>query len=223
MSNDPRAVTSARRQAHCPSEGRAHTARSPALTWTLTAFLLGAPCLLSACGDSRRKEKEVKEIVMLLEQCPDWQTVGADDARTRKQIMACVEKISQYPLESIREAMEEYITELDESGEPSIRVGKLCVVNKYVFNVPQGVPRGAGRLFGGWLTADMVSNADREYDDMLWPLSVGPVGDLVLSGVPLAYNGPPYFALAAFDYYEKEYGRRMLGSKGGARGGVSGR
>jgi hypothetical protein len=77
------------------------------------------------------------------------------------------------------------------------------VLNRYIFAVPDQVPRGSPR-FGSFFGIPY----DDQYVNELWPLSVDAAGKLELTGTFAGYYGAGYLALEEFDYFRDTFGAR---------------
>jgi hypothetical protein len=157
---------------------------------------------------------EANEIVEKLEACPAWSETypgGAtypDNGKARKQIVKLLEEIRQYPLDVVRAGIKQYVSKKQESatGYDVAEMSRLYLLNKYIFVIPEKVPFGLARFFGGWSGIPHGS----EGTELLWPFSKNPDGTLSLTGDFGGYNGPKYAAIDAFDYYREVFGKRKM-------------
>jgi hypothetical protein len=147
----------------------------------------------------------VKEVEALIKGIPAWSKLSPSDEKGRRKVMAAMKKLSQYDLNVLRKAMENFIAKKRQSrgGYDVDDMSRLFILNRYLFNVPDKVPIGAPH-FGAF--AGVPSDAHSVND--LWPLSFDASGKLILSGNFAGYFGDDYLALEEFDHFAKKYGAR---------------
>jgi hypothetical protein len=181
--------------------------------WREFSFLLALLFLVTSCNrnDSIPKAastmpitEDVQIVVKILEQMPDWTTFSLNKthARERAAIEEGVRRVANYDLDTIRTAMAIY----DTADAPGA-MGKLFVLNRYLFNLPEEVPTRSphSQAFGGgWLGQPAKEDAV----SLRWPWSIDAEGTWRLTGQFGGFMGPPYDALGAFDYYRKHFGKR---------------
>jgi hypothetical protein len=151
-----------------------------------------------------------EEILTILRKAPVWTDLSRTNPKDPKidLLKNAVASISHYKLPDIRAACERYFEEAKRSnGDPDFdALGKLLILNRYLFAVPQSEPDVQKvRFFGGWRGGPR--KADLTSDDMLWPLQNSPSG-LQLVGRDHGYLGEPYRPVAEFDYFRETYGLR---------------
>lgn len=149
-------------------------------------------------------QNEVDEVIALLENCPYWTRLSNEDSDKADLILSIMEKISKYNINVIRKAVDAYLAK--HRGNPYEIVAfesRVFILNRYVFRVSE---RGIfeNGTFGGWAG---VPHQEKEIN-WLWPLSYSSNGQLKLTGKFAGYFGPPYSAIAEFDYFYKAYGLR---------------
>jgi hypothetical protein len=144
---------------------------------------------------------------------PDWTlfSLNKENSQERQQIKDAARRISTYDLDLIRLAFERRM-----KNNP-LEFGKLFVLNKYLFNLPDAIRRDSPHFQffgGGWVGMPMTGDPNKRNDSdelsLRWPWSVDDDGKWQLTGKFGGFNGPPYDALAAFDYYGKQFGKREM-------------
>jgi hypothetical protein len=157
-----------------------------------------------------------------IERMPDWaslppsETEGAgfgdrdpSEAEIEAQIESIAHLISTYDVRQIRAGFSIYMKRHGKRGDPEgfSTDTKLFVLTKYLFNLPEILPRDAwrGRGFEGiWVG---LPRSDKGVS-IRWPWSEDVNGEWHLTGRFLGYFGPPYEPLRAFDGYLANFGRR---------------
>jgi len=175
-------------------------------------------------GDTKARESEsegvslsqsiMENIVKKLDSCPNWEKT--EDPRERAAIVVILEEIRQYPLDTIRLAIAEFLRRDPSQKED----GKLYALIVYLFDLPEKYPRKDAMFFKGydrddWLK-ERIAGKDTShipYVNMMWPFSYGPNGSLVLSGIPIGTSGSRFNPLEAFDYYREIFGLRKFEHK----------
>lgn len=149
-------------------------------------------------------EATIDEIVNMLIACPAWSVMAEDDITTREEMMNTMEEVSKTDLDILYKALVEYESRLKKLNRYDISaMSRLFVLNRYIFAVPEKLPQDQVRGFGGF-----VVPVDDNGVNTMWPLAVGSDGNLVLVGFFLGYWGPPYQAVAEFEYLREEFGIR---------------
>lgn len=165
-------------------------------------------------------DADVASIIDALEKMPDWTVIPltADRGKERERIEEAIATLATYRLDEIRQAIEKYSAEhITTPGRRLMEAqGKLLILNKSLFCLPERVRRDSPhfRYFGGgWLGLPVSGDPEvpRPSDEMdiRWPWSVEESGAWRLTGRYAGFNGVPYDALAAFDYYREVFGRRQ--------------
>ena len=180
----------------------------------LISVLLIVACISCKKSDNVVCPEEANEIVQRLESCPAWNGIypGSamypDNTKARKQIVKLLEEMRQYPLDIVRAGIAKYVSEKQKSatGYNIAEMSRLYLLNKYIFAIPEKVPFGLVRFFGGWSGIPHGS----EGTELLWPFSKNPDGTLSLTGDFGGYYGPKYAAIDAFDYYCEVFGKRKM-------------
>ncbi len=182
--------------------------------WGATmAGLASLSCRDVAGGSAEVRSREqkmvrpVSEILEVLLDMPCWSEVGHYDQTGRCRMTGALQRISEFPLNDIRAAMEEYIRRSRQStnGYDVCAMSRLYVLNKYLFRIPEQVPRSSAKFFGGWMGIPY----DDEHVSMAWPVSETSNGERAITGVGAGFMGGEYQALAAFDYYRATFGTRF--------------
>lgn len=109
-------------------------------------------------------------------------------------------EIDQYPTDIIRKGITLFYHP-DASVED---MGRLLILNKFLFKLPEWLPEHSCPRFGGWLN---IPERDGQIN-ILWPFSRDKNGNMMLTHRFSGYLGEAYMALEAFDYYLNKYGRR---------------
>lgn len=157
-------------------------------------------------------EDSIPHIITTLEKCPAWTNMEIEDTAEKESLLECLDELSTYETSILRKAIEQFISEeRRREKDSSIDVvdvfndlSKLFVLNRYIFDVPAKSSRQDSRSFGGFWG---VPGDDKEVN-RLWPLGTTPDGELDLVGECQGYTGPPFRALAEFDYFNERFGRR---------------
>ncbi|MGC4043614.1 MAG: hypothetical protein QM758_07390 [Armatimonas sp.] len=157
--------------------------------------------------------KNVLEIVHIIERCPSWADaafhIRRDDAK-KKQILNNLLAISKYPITDIEKAIIEYIKKKDLPGGGNLsnysvsEMAKIFILNRYLFNVPETIPMKKHNNFLGFY--------GMPYNDqtigLMWPLGFDKKGDLIILDAACFYNGPRYMGIEEFRYFKSLYGLR---------------
>ena len=179
------------------------------LFFTLTCVFWIAGCTEN--GGEGEEGDSIAAVVSLLEEMPHWALLSPDQRHTKKwrEIELTVRTIAEYDLDVIRAAMATFSVE-SRYGE-----GKLYVINKYLFDLPETVRRDsphfpyiAGEWSGLPITGDSFNPRPSDEVSARWPWRQEEDGTWRLTGTFAGYFGAPYDALAAFDYYRENFGRR---------------
>jgi hypothetical protein len=85
-------------------------------------------------------------------------------------------------------------------------MSRLFVLNRYLFDLPPKARIDRGKVYGlgfcRWVEGNEIP--------LLWPFSRTDDGtSLSLTGRFRGYMGHEYLAVPAFDYYNRQYGRRQ--------------
>ncbi len=147
----------------------------------------------------------VDEVFGLIDSCPAWSDIRADDLVTQNKILAACEKISTYKLAIIKQAINKYINSKKKADMYDVSsMSRLFILNRYIFKVPSkaSFDRGA---FGGWHGVP----SDAKEVNWLWPLSLDVNGKIQLINKFRGYTGHEFLALQEFDYFEQQFGLRL--------------
>ena len=159
-------------------------------------------------GKSRKTMQEDTKIALLekLNKAPTWTNIYKDQQELKKDLLSVLFEIAGYDTENIRNFLLEYIRNVSDvlGGMNINKMSNIFVLNRLIFNVPSKIPANKARFFGGWAGVPH----DENYVDMLWPLSFLDE-HLDLVGEFRGYYGDVYDAIGEFDYFLREYGRRI--------------
>jgi hypothetical protein len=145
----------------------------------------------------------VDDLIGVLESCPAWSALDRDDIAGRRRVLECLRPFQRADTALVRQVLQQF--ESKHRDDPSDEVFKLFVLNRYLFNVPPRVSAGDAKFFDAWRVTRYDGKGGA---DLLWPLSIDESGRLVLTAAAGGYSGPPYRALAEFDYFCQRFGRR---------------
>jgi hypothetical protein len=141
----------------------------------------------------------------LIESCPTWTGTGQNDTQRKAAIMRHLQDLRQFNLPTLREGLRRFVEEREITRTYDLdAMCKLFLLNRYVFDVPQWVPREQSVAFGAWMG---IPEEDSRIN-VLWPLAVNGAGHLELAGRNIGYLGADFRALDEFDYFAKQYGPR---------------
>jgi len=212
------------------------------LHWRTVLILLGlsavtAPPAFPADVMTILREDSVDKIGGLLRSLPDWPCLPEDggeksvaeanaDADELERIM---EQIATFDTDSLREAVVRYYREIHSRRTKAVEE-HLILLNKFLFNLPERVPRGSRHFEmlcqGGNLGGRKKVVADAQLfgfnSDELparWPWYEDFDGrwrfwvTRGMNGALITF-GPPYAAVEVFDYCLREFGRREIRADG---------
>jgi hypothetical protein len=189
--------------------------RACTIFWVVVAVLLGCS-RQSSERDSGTPAlgAEAMSLVKTLDQMPDWTSISVNDPAVARhaEIESACREVAKHSTETIRLAFAYY----EQNRFPDLAAeGKLFVLNRYLFDVPSLVRRDSPyfRLYGGWGAPESGEPRNPQPTDTLdlrWPWSVGPDGELRLTGHFGGYMGPPYDALGEFDFWSANFNRRKI-------------
>lgn len=154
----------------------------------------------------KRKDKMNIEVIQLIENCPAWSEISISDKSALDKISICLEKVSKYETNVIRDAIRIYLTDRQSKNTYYVsEMSRLFLLNRYIFNIPsEPVPLRQVIPYGGWAGRPM----DGQKIDLLWPFTIGTDNKLHLTARFQGYGGPSYSGLEEFDDLNKKYGRR---------------
>lgn len=147
---------------------------------------------------------EVKQVIEILSSMPSWADEQVLEVGLFPKIKTDMQLIARQNMETIKEAMMDYINMASKSSEgySTLEMGKLFVLNRYLFNVPQ-FEKLDRPGFGGFLGIPVENGRV----NMLWPL-VNEASELVLRYGFKGYSGESYLAMQELQYFQKRYGVR---------------
>ena len=200
---------------------RRHSAFALAVSIVLV-LLVGCAKHSLQNGSEAVNADSVQEIVVALEGMPNWRgfSLNKDYPEERALIEATVRRIARYDLDTVREAIEAYESRREEPfgrEGPGTVAGKLLILNKFLFDLPETVRADSGHFlfFGGhWVGLPVTGGTDASEGSGLmyirWPWSADSDGTWRLTGDFGGFFGPPYRPLDAFDHYRKAFGKRVI-------------
>jgi hypothetical protein len=175
------------------------------LAWILFILLPGCDGGSPAPGTSSA-DAAVNDLIHVIDSCPDWTFLSSDDASGRQRVLDSLRPFQRTDTAIIREVVKRVESKYSkEPGYDGHGLDKLFVLNRYVFNVPSSVPARGAQFFDAWRKTRVREDGSA---DLLWPLSMDEAGLLSLTSPAAGYCGPPYRALAEFDYFNQRFGRR---------------
>ncbi|HMV83057.1 MAG TPA: hypothetical protein PLD20_07485 [Blastocatellia bacterium] len=176
--------------------------------------IIGNSChqVRSVKPDQVRQSQEINEqtlqIVELINSSPSWwdsyPNYVFSDAKLQ-ELQACLKQIAKHDTQIIRDAVKAYYSQHSSQGSYNAdEKGKLFLLNRYVFNVPNksvnDIPSEVGWFYYG-----------EENTDLLWPLSeVDKEGNIKLGLRHAVYTGQRYYPLEEFDFFNRRFGRREI-------------
>ena len=111
----------------------------------------------------------------------------------------------------LRDALERYVSKRQAEDNYSIgEMGKLFILNRYLFNVPSSSELKQASFFGAWYGVP----ENERYVNLLWPLKIENNGKLTLVGEFSGYFGPDFRAVEEFDYFHRRFGCRVRNGRG---------
>lgn len=147
----------------------------------------------------------MKEIKDILNGMHPWARIEKGDDELTKDIVADLNKICQYPVQEIRNAIQSFVDDCQKSDEgyTTDQMSKLYVLNRYLFELPVFEDLNEPRFAA--IRGIPVENHSL---NVLWPLEIGKNGELELSGIFKGYYGESYQAIKEFDHFKNKYGVR---------------
>jgi hypothetical protein len=156
-------------------------------------------------GQGRRMGEGVAKTVGELRSMPAWSELPAGDRKGLDTVMRRLQQLSKQRDATLRAAFSAYLDEERKAGGPSVAaMSRLFLANRYLFAVPAELPLGSMPFFGGWLGVPM----NEETVNPLWPFATSKSGKLSLTGQFQGYTGDDYLAVAEFDRFRTQFGRR---------------
>jgi hypothetical protein len=148
----------------------------------------------------------IADAELRLEKMPSW--VATPDNKLDEvgiETMKVMRMVASLPEAEVRKVIARFLARNEGTGHEVEGWGKLYVLNRCYFAVPEKERRSEVKFFAGWSVP-----VDEEWVHVLWPLEMTPDGELRLARqcACSTYTGPPYRALAEFDFFSKKYGVR---------------
>jgi len=149
---------------------------------------------------------ETEATISLIEQMPDWMSISKLGGPDSVRMISTLEQIDKEDTALLRMAVQRYWERevLAKIGSLEAQ-GRLFILNRFIFNVPQVIDGGTVRAYGGW--DGIPINPDRTTVDLAWPLATGN-GHVALVGMYQGYCGDLYLAPDEFDDFNSRFGRR---------------
>ena len=163
-----------------------------------TLFALVVMALIFMACSHKTYDSPSKQVLGLLSGCPSWES---NDNFSYDRIIAIMKQVAKHDTDTIRKALTDYIALAKESCVNW--EGVVFILNRFLFNIPEW--RSVDdQHFGCWRGVPWESELVRE----LWPLNIGPDGELYIVDSFHGYMGPTYRGLEEFDYFSFTFGRR---------------
>jgi hypothetical protein len=136
-----------------------------------------------------------------------WADITVDDRRRLALVAADVEPFARFGEAQYLDGLERFLGSHREDGLGVSDMGKLFVINRFVFAVPPRAPLDRPRF------ASFVGIPQHDgWVDELWPWEQDDSGRLSLTGVFRGYVGETYQALEEAQFFLTEYGFRSAGA-----------
>jgi len=152
-------------------------------------------------------DTDSQRLIADLLSAPSWLALpmSADANQDAEKLLAVLRRVQKFAIPDVRALLVEFVRSVPDGTGRLDQVGKIFVLNRLLFNVPEPRPsRRVDRGHGGWFVP--VYNGR---PDMLWLLSFDH-GQLKLTGRFVGYSGALYDPLREFDRFECTYGPRPL-------------
>lgn len=95
---------------------------------------------------AHQDKESIKNIFEILQSCPAWVNTSSEDREIRQHILEQMKKISHYDIQDIRDALIIYVTSVySKTSDIHADLGKIYVLNRYVFDVPTSPLRACFR------------------------------------------------------------------------------
>ena len=129
------------------------------------------------------------------------------DIASREDLLKRIDAVALEDTVVLRDALERYVSKRQAEDNYSIgEMGKLFILNRYLFNVPSSSELKQASFFGTLVLRD---SENERYVNLLWPLKIENNGKLTLVGEFSGYFGPDFRAVEEFDYFNRRFGRRV--------------
>jgi hypothetical protein len=180
-----------------------------ALRTVATALLLSLLSCASHMSTSSISEPRLTGILSRIDPWPPSSTIYSDAAW--QELIDAAKVIQMSSPESVKEAMREYQRNQTGSDQEINDDGKLYLLLRVVFEIPEKVPvSGKREVFGGWVTMRTELNDDGT-ENLAWPVSWQNGRPCLVSG----YHGlqgfeARYQAAEEYDYFRNKYRMRNL-------------
>ena len=150
--------------------------------------------------------EDIDLILKKISEAPSWIVTNRKNIDERRDITNLYIDISGYETSLIRRALDRLLKESNSSSyDAIIDQAKIFALYRILFNVTDSVSLDRSRTYGSW---ESPVDYESKTIDLLWPYQIGEKGIFELYGEFGFYTGPPYDALAEFDYLLEEFGRR---------------
>jgi hypothetical protein len=152
-------------------------------------------------------ETNKDSVIQLLEAMPSCTSLAETDVRGRKNVVLQMNQLISVETSVLRASLSEFIKNKSKNQTLGAVEGMLFILNRYVFDVPVEMERKAIKIIPGFLG---IPQHDGRVN-MMWPLSIG-TDNRIAFGYQFggSYLGEAYDALAEFDRFEAQFGRRKF-------------
>lgn len=163
-------------------------------------------CLTINPIDHEKSKDSIKEVILLIEDCPAWSDISSGDKDSFQRIYMNFEKISKSDIEVTREAIKLFIRDRQRAKKYYVKdMSQVFLLNRYLLNVPSAmVSQKTVARYGGWVGIPI----DSENINLLWPFSLNRDGSLQIVGKYNGYIGDDYMGLDEFDDFKERFGLR---------------
>ena len=145
---------------------------------------------------------DVAKILYELRRCPTWILLRPDEIELRAGTTRIYYEIAKFDNATIREALIYFCSSGEKDLDSTRDQAKIFALLRVVFDVPAGFLSSLPH-WGSWGSPVVEGRVN-----LLWPFRHGDGGRLILEGMPVSYFGPPYDALAEFDYFATRFMRQ---------------
>lgn len=147
----------------------------------------------------------IDEAVQIVKDAPTW-VLSANCKPDAKILVASIRKLEGLHTESLRKVVVAVVHDAKkENGAVDFNLlAKLFFFNRILFRAPQSISIKDRRSYGGWVGVPVNDGME----NLQWPLSVSPTGEVEVIDCFVGYRGEPFDALGEFDFFRDSFGRR---------------